>query len=230
MTNEFAGGDRERYARLMRERPELFQNRRGSGIEVLVAPEQIEAAQESARHARQTRGMDISDLRVGVLATDPYMTIVRDAVRFPDGSLGLYNRIVEVKSVAVLPLLSGRPALIRIFRHGLRDWSWEFPRGGCDPGESPEATVARELNEEIGANIIKLVALGEFTPGGSSLAIRADFYAAHIDRVGDPDLSDGISDVQVFDVAEVERMVRSSDIIDGFSLSLFLRARLAGIV
>jgi ADP-ribose pyrophosphatase len=230
VTNEFAGGDRERYARLMRERPELFQNRRGSGIEVLVAPEQIEAAQESARHARQTRGMDISDLRVGVLATDPYMTIVRDAVRFPDGSLGLYNRIVEVKSVAVLPLLSGRPALIRIFRHGLRDWSWEFPRGGCDPGESPEATVARELNEEIGANIIKLVALGEFTPGGSSLAIRADFYAAHIDRVGDPDLSDGISDVQVFDVAEVERMVRSSDIIDGFSLSLFLRARLAGIV
>lgn len=230
MASSFESGDREGYARLMRERPELFRNQPDSGVEVLTAPDEIRAAQESARRARAGRGMDVSDLRVGVLATDPYMTIVRDAVRFSDGTLGLYNRIVEVKSVAVLPLLAGRPVLIRIFRHGLRDWSWEFPRGGCDPGESAELTVRRELHEEIGANITELVPLGEFTPGGSSLAIRANLFAAHIDGIGRPDRGDGIGDIKVFETAQVERMVRASEMIDGFSLSLFLRARLAGIV
>jgi ADP-ribose pyrophosphatase len=230
MASDFESGDGERYLLLMRERPELFANKPNSGIEVLTTPEHIRAAQDSARQARQVRGLDVSDLRVGVLATDPYMTIMRDAVRFPDGTLGLYNRIVEVKSVAVLPLLEGQPVLIRIFRHGLRDWSWEFPRGGCDPEEHVEKTVRRELQEEIGANVIRLVPLGDFTPGGSSLCIRAELFAAQIDGIGRPDRGDGIGDIKVFAIAEVERMIRSSDIFDGFSLSLFLRARLAGIV
>jgi ADP-ribose pyrophosphatase len=230
MVEEFQAGKKERYFRLMQDRPDLFDNGKASGIEILTSSDEIEAAQESARRTRQTRGMDVSDLRVGVLATDPYMTILRDAVRFSDGTLGLYNRIVEIRSAAVLPLLDGRPVLIRIFRHGLRDWSWEFPRGGCEPGETSEATIRREVHEEIGANIRDLRPLGDFTPGGSSLCIRADLYAAHIDGVGQPDRADAISDIKVADVPEVEEMIRSSKIIDGFSLSVFLRARLVGIV
>jgi ADP-ribose pyrophosphatase len=230
MSNEFQAGASEPYFRIMRERPELFHNGDASGIEVLTSPDAIRAAQESARDIRQKRGLDVSDLRVGVLASDPYMLILRDAVRFVDGSLGLYNRIVEVPSVAVLPLLDGRPVLIKIFRHGLRDWCWEFPRGGRDRGEPSEASVRRELREEIGAEIRDLVALGDFTPGGSSLSIRADLYAAHIDRVGEPEHADNISEVRVVEVGECEALIRSSQIIDGFSLALFLRARLAGLV
>jgi ADP-ribose pyrophosphatase len=137
---------------------------------------------------------------------------------------------VEVPSVAVLPIFDGRPVLIRIFRHGLREWTWEFPRGGRDPGEPAEVTVRRELREEIGADIRELIPLGDFSPGGSSLAIRADLYAAHIDSVGQPENADNIAQVKVVDVAECEQMIRSSQIKDGFSLSLFLRARLAGLV
>jgi len=36
---------------------------------------------------------------------------------------------------------------------------WQFPQGGIDPGASPEETVHRELNEELGApiNCFKIV-------------------------------------------------------------------------
>ena len=210
MSNEFQGGVPEQYFRMMHERPELFHNGDAGGIEVLTSPDGIKAAQESARNARQSRGMDVSDLRVGVLASDPYMLILRDAVRFVDGSLGLYNRIVEVPSVAVLPLLGGRPVLVRIFRHGLREWCWEFPRGGRDPGEPSQASARRELSEEIGADIRELIALGAFTPGGSSLSIRADLYAAHIDGIGEPQHADNISQLRVVDVEECEESIRSS--------------------
>jgi ADP-ribose pyrophosphatase len=220
----------DRYFSLMRERPELFANAPSGGIEILTSREAIAAAQDAAGTARSERGLDTCDLRVGLIARDPYMLVLRDAVRFPDGSLGLYNRIVELRSVAVLPLLDGRPVLVRIFRHGLREWWLEFPRGGCDPGESPEQAVRRELREEIGAEIRDLTPLGAFTPGGSSLSIRAELYAARIGGVGAPDRADGISGIEVLDVSEVERLIRASRIIDGFTLATFLRARLAGIV
>lgn len=218
------------YFALMRELPHLFENRGPDSIEILSDPADIAAAQEAAAQARRARGLDTGDLRAGVLARDPYMIVLRDAVRFPDGSLGLYNRIVEARSIAVLPLLDGRPVLLRIFRHGLRDWSLEFPRGGCEGGETSEQAARREVREEIGAQIDELVPLGRFTPGGSSLTIGADFFAARIGATGAPDRADGIAAIEVMSVADVEMLIRDSAIIDGFTLSIFLRARLLGIV
>jgi ADP-ribose pyrophosphatase len=230
MNDVFENGGIEAYFGLMHEQPELFAHRPGDGIEVLTERHDIKAAQESARHARRMHNMDVSDLRVGVLASDPYMLVLRDAVRFADGSLGLYNRVVEVKCAAMLPLLDGRPVLVKIFRHALRNWTLEFPRGACDPGEAPEGTVRRELREEIGANVRELIPLGDFTPGGASLAIRGNLYAAHIDGTGKPQRADNIAEIKVVDIAEVKELIRTSQIYDGFSMALFLRARLAGII
>lgn len=39
-------------------------------------------------------------------------------------------------------------------------WQWQFPQGGIDPGESPEAAAIRELYEETGITADKVEALG----------------------------------------------------------------------
>jgi ADP-ribose pyrophosphatase len=218
------------YRALQRDHEDLFRNAATGGIDILTDTKAISDAQDAARVARERNGQHSDDTRVGLLARDPYMTIVRDAVRFPDGSLGLYNRIIEGRSVAILPILGNRLVLVRLFRHGLRDWSLEFPRGGCEPNEASEAAARRELSEEIGATAGELTSLGMFTPGGSSLSIMAQFYLAHIDGIGSPDLSDGIGSIVLASISEVEDMIRSSKIIDGFTLAIFLRARLAGLV
>jgi ADP-ribose pyrophosphatase len=218
------------YRRLMDARPDLFGNSPNGGIVILRSDAEISEARRQAKALRAARGQDVEDLRVGLLAHDPYMTLVRDPVRFPDGTLGLYNRVIENTSVAVLPLLEGRPVMINVFRHGLRDWSLEFPRGGCEGDESPEKAAVRELAEEIGAAARKLIPLGEFTPGGSSLSIRARLFAAEIDRLGEWDRAEGVESTHVFDIADLERKISSSEIIDGFSLALFTRARLAKLI
>jgi ADP-ribose diphosphatase len=230
MADFSAFGARSGYRALVQEKPDWFLNHPRGGIEILTSDTDVERACREAERFRAAHGLSTADLRAGLLAHDPYMTVVRDAVRFPDGSLGLYNRIIETAPVAVLPLLDGRPVVMKVFRHGLRDWSLEFPRGACDPGEPPEAGARRELEEEIGARALKLIPLGQFTPGGSSLAIRAWLFAAEIDRIGKRDLREGIEDVRDLDVATLERQIASGEIIDGFSLALFTRARLAKLI
>ena len=62
------------------------------------------------------------------------------------------------------------------------------------------------------------------------MRIREELYAANIDRTGEKEREEGIETIEIIPVAKIEALIQSSQIIDGFTLGLFLRARLAGVV
>lgn len=220
----------DRYRGLIAERPDLVRNPADGTIEILLDPARIEHAQKEARATRMAHGMTADDVRCGVLAQDPYMTFVRDAVRFADGQYGLYNRIIEGPCVAVLPVLGGQPVLIRIFRHGLRRWLWEAPRGDVKRGESFVDAARRELQEEIAAEITRIDDMGPFTPGGASLGITGGLCYAAIERIGAVAQAESISEARTFGVREVETMIADGTIEDGFTIALFARARFRNLL
>lgn len=61
----------------------------------------------------------------------------------------------------------GTLALVRQYRHPTGRFLLELPAGKLDPGERPEQTAARELEEELGFKAGRLEPLSEFytTPG-----------------------------------------------------------------
>lgn len=73
-------------------------------------------------------------------------------------------------------LVARRPA------HARHGGLWEFPGGKCEPGETDEAAIARELREELG---LRAVAVGparfeRLDPDSPYLLIFRDVTAAGI--------------------------------------------------
>jgi ADP-ribose pyrophosphatase len=218
-----------RYLERVQAEPPLFGNPDGQIYEILLDAAAIRKAQQSAGESRRAAGQPTADLRVGLLAQDPYVTVLREAVRFPDGTFGLYNRLLLARGVVVLPVLDGKLVLIRRFRHGTRSWLLEAPRGTADPKCSTDEDARRELQEEIGASVTALHDLGEFHPSAGVIAESMKLYLAHIDRIGELEVHEAISGVELLTAGQADELFARGDVTDGPTLAAYLRARLRGL-
>lgn len=220
-----------RYQRTQDDFPDWFDNPANCPTHILTDRDDICAAQQAVYAERHAAGFQTDDLRVGVLAEDHYMgKLIRDAVRFADGKLGLYNRVVATGGVVVLPILADGIALIRIFRHGPRRWSLEAPQGLLLPNSDPKDEARRELIEEMGATVEEVVPLGIVYTSTALTSENLKMFAARISAVGKPQRSEGIDSIHRIAKADIDRLVLDGTICDGPTMSLILRSRQRGLL
>lgn len=85
-----------------------------------------------------------------------------------DGQIVHRDVIRHPGAVLIVPVLDeSRLVMIRNYRIAVDDRLLEFPAGTLEPGESPETTARRELEEECGHRASRMELLGEFytSPG-----------------------------------------------------------------
>ncbi len=89
----------------------------------------------------------------------------RDEVILPDGSHSVREFIKHPGASAVIPVFdNGDIMLLSQFRYPLKQTFLEIPAGKLDPGEAPEVTAVRELEEEAGLICSNIVKIGHFHP------------------------------------------------------------------
>lgn len=231
MTKRGAKERIEIYLAFARSRPELFSSPEG-GVRILMDPVEIREVEQSVARDLLDRGLPEEGAEVGIVLRDPWFVVVRDAVEFPDGARRTHARVINRvgNGAAALPVLNGRIVLARHFRHGVRRWSLEIPRGGIEAGRSAEETARAELQEEIGATARTLRHLG-FVHGTTNLyANGAHLYFAELAAVGAPQVGEGITSVEQLEVCEFERLLLAGEIVDGFTVAAFAHARLRGLL
>jgi ADP-ribose pyrophosphatase len=220
----------EQYLALVANEPKLFENPSGDVYEILLDPIQVRHAQDAARGYRLANDLPAQDTRVGLLADDPYVRVMRDAVRFPDGTYGLYNRLLVPGGVAMLPVFEDKIALIHRFRHGTRTWHLEAPRGSTTGCADFVADAQRELLEETGTTASNLTDLGMLHSSTGCLDEAHRLYLARLPRIGQPEKHEAITEIRLFSVREMEAMIAAGEITDGPTLAIFLRARLRSYI
>ena len=93
------------------------------------------------------------------------LRVRKDSVRLPDGKTSVREYIRHPGAVALIPWLpDGKLLLIRQFRYPLKRVFIELPAGKIDPGENPEQTGIRELEEETGYRAGRLLYLSSIHP------------------------------------------------------------------
>ncbi|MFA5760741.1 MAG: NUDIX hydrolase [Dehalococcoidales bacterium] len=91
-----------------------------------------------------------------------------DEIRLPGGRKSTREIIEHSDAVAVVPIdRNGNMILVKQYRRGAGKDLLEIPAGCVEPGENPEETVKRELQEEIGYLPNKITSMGGFyaSPG-----------------------------------------------------------------
>ena len=146
-------------------------------------------------------------------------TYVREVVRHPGGA------------AVVAYFEDGTVALVSQYRHPTVRYLLELPAGKLDPGERPEETAARELEEELGVVAGRLEQLTEFytTPGFCAEKLWV-FLATDLSETARRCEDDEIIEVVRLPFARALEMIASREIEDAKTIiGLLLAARRLGL-
>ena len=87
-----------------------------------------------------------------------------DEVLLPNGKTASREVVMHSGGSAVLCIKDGKVFLVKQYRYAFNEELWEIPAGKLNPGESPEETAIRELEEEGGIIAKRVVKLFDVYP------------------------------------------------------------------
>lgn len=124
----------------------------------------------------------------------------------------------------VIPITpEGKVVFIHQFRHGTENVTMEIPGGIVEPGEPPAETARRELLEETGYTVDKVILIGTVHPNPAFLNNTCYTYLAlGAQKTGEQQF-DEAEDIEVEEVAldEVAGLIRNGRITHSLVVAAF---------
>ena len=225
----------EDYMEFAKRHPELFDNEQAM-LRLVMDPDAIAAWCDTKRKEFSEKNLPLEWADIGIILNDRYILILRDLVEYPGGGKGSYFRVLNQadlrggQGVVVLPAMNDKYLVLRQYRHPTRSWSYEFPRGFGEPGVPAEQQAGTELNEEIQGEIDQLIDLGIYHSNTGLEGNKVKLFFANLKSVGHAATAEGIESYRWVTLAELEEMISTAQITDGFTIATYTRAKLRGLL
>ena len=146
-----------------------------------------------------------------------------DTVLFPSGSRKVREVVEHRPAVALIAVdEEGKIILVSQYRHAVDEEILEIPAGIIEPGEAPEYTAVRELQEETGLKPAKVEYIADFwTSPGYSTELIYLYYASGFTNSKLPEDDDEYIKVKRFTADEVAELIKTGKVRDGKTIMAY---------
>jgi ADP-ribose pyrophosphatase len=166
-----------------------------------------------------------------LLFETPWVRVIDKEIIAPGGGAPERYLCVEISDyIAICPQLpDGRFVMVQQFRPPLERAVWEFPSGQIEPGETTEAAADRELFEETGHRVRRLVALGRYHPDPGRLSNRGHLFFGGVAPAPGWQPEPGIAVARVTGT-EIDAMIADGRFTHLQHVALWLMVKTAGLL
>lgn len=152
-----------------------------------------------------------------------------NSLRLPNKSEGEWECIRHPGGALVIPVTAdGKLVLTRQYRFAVEGRLLEFPAGTVEIDETPDQTIRREIEEEVGYRGNTWRSLGSFplAPGYSDEFIYA-FLATDLEAIENPPEGDEDEDIEVVHMTPdaFEQAVYQCEGVDAKSIASYFMAK-----
>ena len=166
-----------------------------------------------------------------IIHTTPWLQLIEKTVElYPGAEAEPFYCITQPAYVSIMTQTEdGKIALVRQFRPCVEEYTWEFPGGTVDAGESPEVAARREVEEETGLIVRELIYLGNYHPDTGRLQIDSHAFFARAAIVDNPlPVEHGLT-VTYVTVAQLHQMILSGEFRTQIHLGVYASAIIHGV-
>jgi 8-oxo-dGTP pyrophosphatase MutT (NUDIX family) len=116
-------------------------------------------------------------LKTEYLLRIPYCTIRKDTCKTLRGHVADYY-VWESRDIAEIVALTpdNKVVMQRQYRHPHQEWLWQLPAGTFEKNETAEEMIQRELAEETGYSVKKLILLDQCYPSLAHMPQKQYFF------------------------------------------------------